>query len=908
MKKLLLTLLLALAVGTGAAWAETETATFTLKGTAPSNNTLTSAPITVKINDGSPTTRWDDDKIRLYSGGSFDISCAENYKITEIVITSVSGNTYTSSNTTYSTSLGSMTFSGTIATWSAKETLTVNSVNIKNTAQVRITELAVTYAILAPIEDQPCGDVVFTVGNKEITSATAEVREGSLLSLTCASAKAISYTINGGTAQTYSAPISITEACTISAYGYNDTHTGNTTAKSFTIAVAPQSRKFKKITSNDEFDPNCDYVILSVTNATSMVGMGINTNGNPPAVTGITTTNDIVEVENGSKLNIISFISTSTTGSYKIQTIDGKYLSITSGKTDLKANTIGSPFSVSISNTAVATISGENKRSIRCNGTTDFRHYSGTSTGTNVYLYKEYSTELGKVALEGADDNNNITVAQGTTLKFIAANATKMRFAVDNNEPVELTATNEAVEYTVNFGDAQSLIITVTPHDGTKYVEDKATTFTINRKPAELCGPVTFTPESGSAIAEGSTVSWTAEHAIRYIYTINDNNTLEGNEIILNEEDFIDGNCTITVTPVNGEDVKGSPASAEYILAVPDRYALVTNLAHINPNATYILLGCKTDFSESALMGTLNGNYYGAIKLNKSLEDVISILPTDATFSNLSKFNISKNEEQYNIQFANGSYLVRSGSDLSSNETATTSADFNITFAATGAIVISEPNNSSNKLQYNSQSPRFKTYTSAQSPVYLYRLIDEEYDTEVPEELYIHGHFYDRYYDLDNPVAMEKTGDKTFSSSDIMLGGNADHTGDALSFVLTTHIPTESVARSHESADWARLTEGYVYHSGGKVAAADVKTGEEITPYTVDKHDYYTISADFSGYAPVITATRQNGITTGVENVDTDATDAPVEYFNLQGVRVDNPGAGIFIRRQGKTVTKVVVK
>jgi hypothetical protein len=35
---------------------------------------------------------------------------------------------------------------------------------------------------------------------------------------------------------------------------------------------------------------------------------------------------------------------------------------------------------------------------------------------------------------------------------------------------------------------------------------------------------------------------------------------------------------------------------------------------------------------------------------------------------------------------------------------------------------------------------------------------------------------------------------------------------------------------------------------------------------------------------------------------------APVEYFNLQGVRVANPTAGIYVKRQGNTATKVLVK
>lgn len=36
--------------------------------------------------------------------------------------------------------------------------------------------------------------------------------------------------------------------------------------------------------------------------------------------------------------------------------------------------------------------------------------------------------------------------------------------------------------------------------------------------------------------------------------------------------------------------------------------------------------------------------------------------------------------------------------------------------------------------------------------------------------------------------------------------------------------------------------------------------------------------------------------------------DAPVEYFNLQGVKIANPENGIFIRRQGKEVKKVYIK
>jgi len=42
----------------------------------------------------------------------------------------------------------------------------------------------------------------------------------------------------------------------------------------------------------------------------------------------------------------------------------------------------------------------------------------------------------------------------------------------------------------------------------------------------------------------------------------------------------------------------------------------------------------------------------------------------------------------------------------------------------------------------------------------------------------------------------------------------------------------------------------------------------------------------------------------GVEGIIAD-NEAPVEYFNLQGMRVANPGTGLYIRRQGNEVKKV---
>lgn len=48
---------------------------------------------------------------------------------------------------------------------------------------------------------------------------------------------------------------------------------------------------------------------------------------------------------------------------------------------------------------------------------------------------------------------------------------------------------------------------------------------------------------------------------------------------------------------------------------------------------------------------------------------------------------------------------------------------------------------------------------------------------------------------------------------------------------------------------------------------------------------------------------------TGVDDIITDTNDnAPVEYFNLQGVKVENPSTGLYIKRQGQKTSKVVIR
>lgn len=72
---------------------------------------------------------------------------------------------------------------------------------------------------------------------------------------------------------------------------------------------------------------------------------------------------------------------------------------------------------------------------------------------------------------------------------------------------------------------------------------------------------------------------------------------------------------------------------------------------------------------------------------------------------------------------------------------------------------------------------------------------------------------------------------------------------------------------------------------------------------------FHAISTNADGYALFLDNINLTAGYSGLDIIDTDNTaDAPVEYYNLQGIRVENPAAGLYIRRQGNLVTKVMIK
>ncbi|MDE6287789.1 MAG: hypothetical protein K2M00_03260, partial [Muribaculaceae bacterium] len=82
---------------------------------------------------------------------------------------------------------------------------------------------------------------------------------------------------------------------------------------------------------------------------------------------------------------------------------------------------------------------------------------------------------------------------------------------------------------------------------------------------------------------------------------------------------------------------------------------------------------------------------------------------------------------------------------------------------------------------------------------------------------------------------------------------------------------------------------------GATRLAYDVMAIEVV--YT-DPDDPWEYDVYYSDYSPLEYVTLNAGIT----DATVDAA-APVEYFNLQGIRVDNPATGVYIRRQGNATS-----
>jgi len=173
-------------------------------------------------------------------------------------------------------------------------------------------------------------------------------------------------------------------------------------------------------------------------------------------------------------------------------------------------------------------------------------------------------------------------------------------------------------------------------------------------------------------------------------------------------------------------------------------------------------------------------------------------------------------------------------------------------------------------------------------------------------------------YRLVNPFGNGKCPyfEKAFEANDLLIdASDPDH----------VWIPLQQMGFSVGS--WGSFS---VSCFNGLMIASDVFTIEELIEFeclfgtlsngriTFPEDENYRLQPAFSNYLEGLPAdgnthdkflvTLPSDPSDGIIDGISTREDAPVEYFNLQGVRVQNPTHGVFIRRQGESVSKVIRK
>ncbi|MGM9812724.1 MAG: hypothetical protein ACI30V_07735 [Muribaculaceae bacterium] len=129
-------------------------------------------------------------------------------------------------------------------------------------------------------------------------------------------------------------------------------------------------------------------------------------------------------------------------------------------------------------------------------------------------------------------------------------------------------------------------------------------------------------------------------------------------------------------------------------------------------------------------------------------------------------------------------------------------------------------------------------------------------------------------------------GDKSY-----VVGNQPDPNNDN---ARTHYWEVKEVSTGETVATWSMPTGEAPYYMVGFASSVNEDGSVNIYQFNPGiRLAKYTLAADFSGINNVIADADEN---------------APVEYYNLQGVKVEKPENGIFIKKQGAKATKIIAE
>ena len=158
----------------------------------------------------------------------------------------------------------------------------------------------------------------------------------------------------------------------------------------------------------------------------------------------------------------------------------------------------------------------------------------------------------------------------------------------------------------------------------------------------------------------------------------------------------------------------------------------------------------------------------------------------------------------------------------------------------------------------------------------------------------------------------------------VCLNGKTANVGKVVSPTLTGGLGTLTFDYGYAFSETNGVSLTINVKQDGQVVATDVLENKTLEKATLAEYEHaFNVEGDFvieivnNCPSPVSDENKDRTAiwnltwteaSSGVDAVEAAEAEGEVEYYNLQGIRVANPENGIYIRRQGTKVTKVLVK
>lgn len=341
------------------------------------------------------------------------------------------------------------------------------------------------------------------------------------------------------------------------------------------------------------------------------------------------------------------------------------------------------------------------------------------------------------------------------------------------------------------------------------------------------------------------------------------------------------GTTTITATSEATAEYKAGEAS--YILNVKAAatgaggFVLLTDIGNL-------------DGKQGLIVGAADETYYGAgdINSNKKLAGVnINVENnTIAEKGNCVEFTFTKTgDATYTLQNSESSYLAKgSGStDMAWSDTKTTAT---VTIDATSSqATISYTEGRRIRLQKDKNGFKFSSYSNKANDV----TTGTNPQTYYPVQIYVKEAGEPVVIDIPSVFAdgNQITGTLLFEGEkEITMTHPSEGARLYYSFIKSSATPMEAPARvQHEGKEFTRYTEPIKVTESGTL------------------HYFAEVNGVKSEVKNVLISD-----TTGVEDITVGGEEGEAVYYDMTGRRVANPTAGLYIRVNGSTATKVYLR